>query len=118
MPTIDADAHVLETPETWRCISESEQHFTPMVVNRTAGGVERGLSGAALGEFWVVDGRLLPKEDNTGRDTEVDAREMRDVPARLAHMDALGVDIQVLYPTLFLRPITVNAALELALCRG
>ena len=118
MPTIDADAHVLETPETWRHIADSERHFAPMVVNRTAGRAERGLSGAAVEEYWIVDGRVLPKEDNVGRDTEAGAREMRDIPARLAHMDALGVDIQVLYPTLFLRPVTVNISLEHALCRG
>ena len=118
MPTIDADAHVLETPQTWRHLAESEQRFMPMVVNRTAGAVDRGLSGAVVEEYWVVDGKLMSKQDNTGLDTEVGAREMTDIPARLAHMDELGVDVQVLYPTMFLRPITINVDLEYALCRS
>ncbi len=118
MPTIDADAHVIETPETWRHLAAGEERFAPIVVCRSAGGAERGRDGNEIAEYWVVDGRLLPKEDNTGHDTETAAREMRDIPARLAHMDALGVDVQVLYPTLFLRPITRNAAVERALCRA
>ena len=118
MPTIDADAHVLETPETWQYLSEAEKHFTPMVVNRTAGAVERGLSGAEVEEYWVIDGRLVPKQDNAGLDTVAAAREMRDIPARLTHMDELGIDVQVLYPTVFLRPMTLNVDLGFALARS
>ena len=33
-------------------------------------------------------------------------------------MDALGIDVQVLYPTLFLRPTTARADVELAIYRG
>ena len=43
---------------------------------------------------------------------------MRDVPARLKHMDELGVSIQVLYPTLFLIPLTPRPEVELALSRS
>lgn len=118
MPTIDADAHVLETPETWRYIGEAEKHFTPMVVNRTAGAIQHGLAGNEVGEYWVIDGRLVPKQDNAGLDTTAAAREMRDIPARLAHMDELGIDVQVLYPTVFLRPMTLNVDLGFALCRS
>jgi predicted TIM-barrel fold metal-dependent hydrolase len=43
---------------------------------------------------------------------------MSDIALRLAHMDELGVDTQVLYPTLFLRPLTRRPETELALCRA
>jgi predicted TIM-barrel fold metal-dependent hydrolase len=33
-------------------------------------------------------------------------------------MDELGVDVQVLYPSVFLRPLTIRAEVELALCRS
>ena len=33
-------------------------------------------------------------------------------------MDALKIDVQILYPTLFLRPVTARAEVELALYRG
>ena len=118
MTTIDADAHVLETPETWRYLRDDERDHTPMVVTRASGAQDRGLEGQAVEEYWVIDGSILPKEDNVGSDTTADTREMRDIPGRLAHMDRLDVDIQVLYPTLFLRPITMKAGVELALARS
>jgi predicted TIM-barrel fold metal-dependent hydrolase len=43
---------------------------------------------------------------------------MRDVATRIKHMDELGVGIQVLYPTLFLIPLTPRPEVELALCRS
>ena len=43
---------------------------------------------------------------------------MRDVQARLAHMDALGIDVQVLYPTVFLRPALRTRDAELALIKS
>jgi predicted TIM-barrel fold metal-dependent hydrolase len=43
---------------------------------------------------------------------------MLDVTARLAHMDELGVDIQVLYPTLFLRPLSARPEVDHALSRS
>ena len=43
---------------------------------------------------------------------------MLSVRARLAHMDKLGIETQVLYPTLFLRPIVQEAERERALCKS
>jgi predicted TIM-barrel fold metal-dependent hydrolase len=40
------------------------------------------------------------------------------VDARLKHMDELEVDVQVLYPTLMLRPYTRNRHTELAICKS
>ena len=40
---------------------------------------------------------------------------MLSVGARLAHMDELGIETQVLYPTLFLRPVVQQAERERAL---
>jgi predicted TIM-barrel fold metal-dependent hydrolase len=43
---------------------------------------------------------------------------MADVAARLRHMDELEIDVQVLYPSLFLRPLTHRTDTEIALCRS
>ncbi len=43
---------------------------------------------------------------------------MLDVQARVDHMDELGTDLQVLYPSLWTGPITTNPAEEVALCRS
>jgi predicted TIM-barrel fold metal-dependent hydrolase len=43
---------------------------------------------------------------------------MANIDSRLHHMDAIGTAVQVLYPTLFLRPVTDDPRIELALCRS
>ena len=118
MPTIDADAHVLETPETWRYLADREERFRPMVVSYRSGGATHGIQGNVQEQFWVIDDRLLPMQFNVGFDTTAEAREMRDIAARLAHMDELEIDVQVLFPTLFLRPCTDKLEIELALARS
>ena len=118
MRTIDADAHVIETQATWAHLGEAGRNYTPMVVTHTSGHETHGLEGNVQKQFWVIDNRLLPKEHNVGSDTSVDAREMRDIDARLKHMDELEIDTQVLFPTLFLRPYTDKTDIEYALCRS
>jgi len=118
MATIDADAHVLESPRTWEFIDEKYKRHTPMVVTQTAGETAFGTSGNVMKEYWVVDGRVHNKQMNVGLDTSVEAREMSDVQARLDHMKELEIDVQVIYPTLFLRPLTTNAEIDYALCKA
>ena len=58
MATIDADAHVLETPLTWEHMDPDHKKYTPMVVTQSTGEELRGSSGNVQKEFWVVDGRI------------------------------------------------------------
>jgi predicted TIM-barrel fold metal-dependent hydrolase len=111
MPTIDADTHVLECASTWDYMDESEREMRPQIVTPVRGD-ELGT------EFWLIDGRLHPKSLNVGKDTPKASREMQDVEARIKHMDELDVDVQVLYPTVFLRPLTRRPEVELALCKS
>ena len=111
MATIDADAHVLETERTWDYMETSEREFRPVVVS--VGG-----AGDVAEEYWWIDGRLQPKSQNVGEDTPKAAREMEDIEVRIKHMDKLEVSLQVLYPSLFLRPITNRPEVELALCKS
>ena len=69
-------------------------------------------------EYWLVDGTLRLKSRNVGKNTPMASRELRDVSARLKHMDELGVDIQVIFPTIFIIPLTPRPEIELALCRS
>jgi predicted TIM-barrel fold metal-dependent hydrolase len=111
MAVIDSDAHVLETERTWDYMLESERPLKPRIVATP----EDESSG---GESWFIDGVYLGKARNVGHDTSRESREMDDIQARLKHMDELGVDVQVLYPTIFLRPYTRRAELELAVTRS
>jgi predicted TIM-barrel fold metal-dependent hydrolase len=111
MAVIDSDAHVLETERTWDYMLESERGMRPRIVPTP----DDPSSG---GESWLVDGTYLGKARNVGHETPKESREMDDIDARLKHMDELGVDVQVLYPTIFLRPFTRRPEVELAVTRS
>jgi predicted TIM-barrel fold metal-dependent hydrolase len=68
--------------------------------------------------MWAIDGRLV----STGPVSETDAvkadRELDDVQARIRHMDELKTDIQVIFPTIFLRPLTTKPQLDVLLARS
>src|SRR5882762_3467326 len=118
MGAIDSDAHVIETMATFDYIEPEYRHLRPRVVRQVEGEHLKSNEGGAQKEFWIIDGRLQPKEHNVGSNTPDASREMRDVGARLAHMDALDIEVQVLYPTVFLRAWTQDPTVETVLCRS
>jgi predicted TIM-barrel fold metal-dependent hydrolase len=107
MPTIDADTHVIETEGTWNYMDEADSKFRPILLSNHDGKKQ----------FWLVDGRATPRGPVNTTIPE-NTREMRDIESRLRHMDKLGIDIQVLYPTVFLAPLTNRPEIELALCKS
>jgi len=118
MQIVDADTHVDENEETWRHLAATEAKYRPVTVmpmeemgDRTAPGYNR---------YWLIDGQLhlrrIRDDVRTGT-TEV-TRELKDVEARVRHMDELGVDIQVIYPTLFLHYLTGTPEVQIALCKS
>ena len=111
MAVIDSDAHVLETEHTWDYLLESERAFRPRIVPTPT-------DASSGGESWLVDGTYIGKARNVGHDTARESREMEDITARLQHMDELDIDVQVLYPTIFLRPFTRRPDVELAVTRS
>src|SRR6516165_5014061 len=110
MVKIDADAHVLETEKTWEYMEGADRRYRPQIVGCT--------DGSSNDEYWLVDGTLRLKSRNVGKNTPMASRELRDVSVRLKHMDELGVDIQVIFPTIFIIPLTLRPEIELALCRS
>jgi predicted TIM-barrel fold metal-dependent hydrolase len=112
MATIDADAHVVECEETWSYLEGAEKEFMPVL------STEKPANARSGQKFWEIDGRLV----STGPVSETDAvkavRELADVKGRLAQMDEIGTDIQALYPTIFLRPLTTRPEVERGLCRS
>jgi len=108
MPVIDADAHVIETERTWDYMKGPESKFRPVTV--TPHNDPR--------QFWLIDGNIFSRVSNVNREIPMASREMLDIEARLRHLDELGLDIQVLYPSLFLVPLTRRPEVELALCNS
>jgi predicted TIM-barrel fold metal-dependent hydrolase len=84
--------------------------------------------------FWLIDGNIFPrpvgrasfrlitpsasKHESSRGDIHIACRELTDPQTRLRDMDKLGVELQVIYPTLFLVYLTDDAQLEIALCRA
>ena len=120
MGAIDADAHGVECPATFDYIDEEFSQHRPRIVTDTSDESELSANnaGGVQRHYWMLDGRLQQKEFNAGQEMSRANREMEDIGARLAHMDALDVDIQVLYPTLFLRPWTQDPEAEYAICKA
>ena len=121
MAIFDADAHVIETEQTWQYFSEADKPLRPIRLAQAAADGEK--------EFWLIDGRLYPLRRGTADifagsqlgdkvPTPDASRFMEDVDARVRHMDELGSDVQVLYPTLLINPYTDRPDVELALCRA
>ena len=107
MATIDADTHAIETERTWEYMDGDDAKFRPAKVSPENGR-----------KLWLIDGKVFSRGVNINPDIPADVREMRDIEARLKHMDELEIDVQVLYPSLFLRPLTARAEIEAALCRS
>lgn len=124
MAVIDADTHVIETEHTWDYMEPAEQQFRPIVVTpKDEGGRE----------YWYIDGKIRglarqavttpdvrQLEEKLGRKMAApqEAREGENVAVRLKHMDELGVDIQVLWPTLFLERVADRPEAEIAVCKS
>ena len=124
MPTIDSDAHVVESERTWDFMEPNDRKYRPLIVRP---GGEGGR------EYWLVDGKirglvrtvmtareLVEVSERTGRamGTPRETREMENVPARVRHMDELGIDIQVLYPTIFIEQTADKPQWEIPICKG
>ena len=122
MGWVDADAHVVESPLTWDYLTPAERKFRPQLFKPEDDNQKA---------HWVIDGKIrglfrftFSKEDldkksaEIGRDvsTTMATRDLADVMARIKHMDELGIDIQVLYTSIFLDQVTERADTEVALC--
>jgi predicted TIM-barrel fold metal-dependent hydrolase len=131
MAIIDADAHVEEWAETF-----SDKYLPAEFAARRPQVV-----GAGNQAYWLIDSGVIPHPTGRGcmligtptgygevptaftaRKVDADAidsMEMRRVEARHKAMAAEDIDVQVLYPTLFLAyPISTDPALGGALCRS
>jgi len=117
MRVIDADAHVVESERTWEFLDEADKGFAPRVMV-FKDHYQESPAPRSNDEYWMINGRVFAKGRNIGPDTSRESREMEDVKARLAHMDRLQVDVQVLYPSLFLRALTVLPNVDTALCKS
>jgi uncharacterized protein len=126
---IDADTHISEGEAMWAMMDKEMYPRRPVMLKSP----EDTLYGPR-NAFWLIDGNIFPKPNGKGSfrlitpsasklelsrgDIHLAYREMTDIPGRLKDMDKLGVDTQVVFPTLFLIYLTDDTALEVALSRA
>ena len=122
MRVIDVDTHVIEPASVWDLLSAEDQEFKPAILRKEVGAkVHAHFAGPNTREFWVIDNMLYGKHDAeaiasySNGELTVGAVTLEDVPARLADLDAQGVDTQVVFSSLFLNIRCVRANAELAL---
>lgn len=111
MTRIDADAHVDETEATWDHLGPGDERFRPTVQPAPSGPDQQ----------WCVGDLRLRRPVRDFRRTGVTSAQgqLLDVEARLRHLDELRIDVQVLYPTSFVRSSFVgHPDEELALTRA
>lgn len=130
MVVIDADGHVEECDETFsdKYLDAAYRSRRPQVIASDAGRA-----------FWLIDDQLFPRlagrgchvlgtptgygkvrtEVSTWKPEQIASIEMRDVDQRYRDIKKENIDIQVIYPTVFIAPqLTADAALGQALCRS
>ena len=119
MAVIDADTHVDECEDTWSYMTGADLRYKPVTVVPTEAMAE-GAVRPGYSRNWLIDGHLNVRRirDDVRTGTTVEQRELHDVQARLRRMDELGVDVHVMYPTVFLHYITANPAVQTALCKS
>jgi len=126
---LDADTHIAESEAMWNFIDEEMYPRRPVLLR-----IPDDTWYHERNAFWLIDGEIFPKpagkasfslitpsaqKKESGRgDIHLAVRELTDPFARLKDMDKLGVEIQVIYPTLFLVYLTDDPKLDVALCRA
>ena len=128
MKVIDADAHVYESPDTWSHLDPSFQNQRPLPIK-----IDLDTPYGRHNAFWLIEGKAFPKmagrglhifgtptisESALAKPMTVGAQTLTDVQDRLADMDRLRIDCQVVFPTLFLVTLPDDVGLEAALCRA
>jgi predicted TIM-barrel fold metal-dependent hydrolase len=122
---IDADAHVEESEPMFECLDEEFYPRRPLAIP-----LARDTIYAKYNAVWLIDGETYPKLVGKGgtifrtptlmeaaslKRESIGAQELTDVRARLKDMDKVGIDIQVVFPSLFLTTTTEDLKLETAL---
>ena len=119
MPVIDADTHVDETEATWDYLSQQSPKYVPATMEPPAEEKSRSGLSASRSRFWLVEGRIQVRaiRDDIHHPARP-RRELEDLEGRIADMDKMGVDIQVLFPTFFIRYVAQNPLPEAELAKS
>jgi len=129
MGFIDVDSHIVECDETWDYLDPAESHHRPIKLAVTKGEDKNpvkfvsavGTSYPALygiGDGW---GGIFPADGlirQNGNRYDNGTLNLRDPARRIADLDFLGIDVQMLQSTLFIGAQAQNPMAEAAIKRS
>ncbi len=124
---IDSDTHVEEHPVVWDYIAQEYAPRKPVMIriDTIPDRPERDM-------HWFIDGDVMPRRMGHGhtchgspvlakfglaKDATVEEQAIMTAEARLEAMDRHGVDVHIVYPTVFLQNLTKDLQYEAALMR-
>jgi len=125
---IDADSHVEEVDETWDYLDDCYQHRRPQAIT-----LQNRPIFANRNACWYIDGAVYPKVVGRGitnygtpitsvyahrKPFSLGSQGMTDPEARVRDLDRQRIDIQVIYHTIFLEPLTDDPEFEASLMRS
>ena len=123
MRIIDADTHLIETSAIWEHMANSERASKPQAIELAEGVMVPPVQQPTT-SVWVIDGQLYARtnldviESYSKGQVKPGALAMTDPGERLKAMDKQGVDVHVLFPSLFLGLAPDSPDVELALTRA
>src|SRR6059036_2027771 len=104
---VDADTHVSENEHMWEHIDREMYHRRPVLIS-----VPEDTLYKDRNTFWLIDGNIFPKpagrgsynlmtpslpgQESARNGVTIPCRELTDIEARLADMDRLGIETQVI----------------------
>jgi predicted TIM-barrel fold metal-dependent hydrolase len=126
MGFIDCDTHVIEHDATWSYLSDEDLRYIPRVgvltPPRTAGAqLGRAESPREIwmaGDTWCTGFKGDADVRHNGNRYLPEATQLTDPSQRIADLDALGIDVQVLGSTFWIGVEIEHPLAEIALCRS
>lgn len=125
---IDSDTHVEEHPAVWEYISPEFAPRKPITVK-----IDTIPERPKRDVHWFIDGEIMPRRMGHGhtchgspvlstfaleKSASLEEQAIMTAEARLHAMDQVGVDVHVVYPTVFLQNLTKDLKYEAALMRS
>jgi len=124
MRVVDADGHVMEPEEMFQELPKEFYPRRPILVYLPTDTEREDFNGC-----WIIEGKTYPTMGGRGRttffvpndersrkmDVRVPSQTLADMDARLADLDRFHIDIQVVFPTMFLVSVAEDVKLEGAL---
>jgi predicted TIM-barrel fold metal-dependent hydrolase len=124
MGFVDTDSHIVECEKTWEYLDPNERHHRPFALDMRDAFEGRGGAGASFSSYWVVGDAWAGVNAKDGLTRQAGNRYdpnvllLEDPSRRIAELDALGIDVQMIYSTIFLTIQVQNPIAEAAIKRS